>query len=185
MVIVAIHIVSVYQRHQQLCLIPSRDEDKINVKVRDGVYPQADLLMAGFGVRQELKEKIMCFRELHRAVLHHCASSEITIKYLAPLPPIISTGCGWVKPFPSHPNESSFAQTGKDGGCIHLVKWRQVTIRVDISALLEQVLGRLWGVENDYYLSENFDGHDLACGLPKSAQNVVETDMAHHISDPT
>ncbi len=48
-----------------------------------------------------------------------------------------------------------------------------MTIRVDISALLEQVLGCLWGVENDYYLSENFDGHDLACGLQKSAQSVL------------
>jgi hypothetical protein len=46
-----------------------------------------------------------------------------------------------------------------------------MTIRVNISALLEQVLGRLWRVENDYYLTENFDGHDLACGLPKSAQS--------------
>ena len=54
--------------------------------------------------------------------------------------------------------------------------------RVDISALLEQVL---WRVENDYQLSENFDGHDLACGLSKSAQNVVETDMSHHICDST
>ncbi len=46
-----------------------------------------------------------------------------------------------------------------------------MTVRVDISAFLEQVLGRLWGVEDDYYLSENFDGHDLACGLPISAQS--------------
>ena len=48
-----------------------------------------------------------------------------------------------------------------------------MTIRVDISALLEQVLGRFWGVENDYYLTENFDGHDLACGYPKSAQSIM------------
>ncbi len=102
-VIIAFHIVSIYQRHQQLRLIPSR-ADKVKAVVRDDGYSQSDLSVEGLGVRQELIEEIMRFRELHRTVLHHCARSETTIKYLAPLPPIISTGGGWVKPFPSHPD---------------------------------------------------------------------------------
>ena len=61
----------------------------------------------------------MRFRELYRTVLRHCACSETTIKYLAPFPPIITTGGGWVKPFPSHPGASLFTRTGKKRWTMH------------------------------------------------------------------
>lgn len=113
----------------------------------------------------------MRFGELHRTVLQHCARSETTIKYFAPLAPIITIRGGWVKPFPSHPDVlNRYSSTQEEtNGCIHLIKWHQMPIRVDIPALLEQVLGRLWGVENNNNLIENLDGHNLACTLPRSA----------------
>ena len=74
-----------------------------------------------------------------------------------------------MEPFPSHPDILLISRTGKRRR-IHLVKWHQMTIRVDIPALLEQVLGNPWGVENDYYLTENSDGHDLACDPEVSAE---------------
>jgi len=60
--------------------------------------------MEGSGIREELVEEVVCFRKLHRTVLHHGTCAETTIQELAPLTPVVAIRSSRVKPLPSHPD---------------------------------------------------------------------------------
>ncbi len=56
-----------------------------------------------------------------------------------------------------------------------------MAIRVDISALLKQVLGHLRRVKNDYHLSQDFDRHDSPYTFSAPAHGTFGKQVAHTI----
>jgi hypothetical protein len=64
---------------------------------------------------------------------------------------------------------------------VHLVKWHEMAIRVDIATFLKQVLGYLRRVEYDYYFSQDFDGHDIPYTLSAPTHRIFVKPASHTI----
>ena len=125
----------------------------------------------------------MCLRDLHRTVLHHGACAKTTVQELAPLTPIVTIRSSWMEPLPSHPNSRTglLWRPRRERRRIHLVKWHEMAIRVDIATFLEQFLGCLWRVKNYNHLSQDFNGHDVPWTLSAPPHGIFRKPVAHTI----
>lgn len=103
------------------------------------------MMLERTGIGEKLVEEVVCFRDLHRTVLYHSTCTKTTVQELASVTPIVTVRSSWMKPLPSHPGliTGLLGRPRRERGRIHLVKRHKVAIRVDITALLKQVLGYL------------------------------------------
>jgi hypothetical protein len=87
-----------------------------------------------------------------------------------------------VKSFLPHPNASLFERTGKREMGAYISKMHQMAIRVGISTLLDH--GRLQERMNNSCTRLRILTDTTSSMAPESAQNAMETEIAHHIPDP-